>query len=131
MSFLAILKENFILNLIYWHFFEMPKNITKAFLNFLWFNLYHYSVPFNLKTFFSYWKGFKGDYGRGFDLYRFFEAFSTNIISRMIGAILRFFIILFALILEFFIFLGFILTIFIWLILPLIIFFIFYLAFKI
>jgi len=125
------LKENFILNLIYWHFFEMPKNIARAFSNFLWFNLYHYSVPFNFKTLFSYWKGLKGDYGRGFDLHRYFEAFSTNIISRVLGAILRAFIIFFALILEFFIFLGFILAIFIWLILPLIIFFIFYLAFKI
>ncbi|MGC9031172.1 MAG: hypothetical protein ACP5H7_00100 [Minisyncoccia bacterium] len=124
------LKNNLFFQLIYWHFFVMPRNIIKAFFNFFWFNLYHYSVSQNIKTYFSYWKNFKGDYGRGLNLNRYFEAFSTNIISRVIGAILRTFIILFAFILEIFIFLGLIITLFIWLFLPLFIFLLIYIAIK-
>jgi len=101
-----------------WQFFDMPKAILKAWKNFLLFNLNYFSVPILLKTFFSHWRRYHYPYGRVFEAWRNIETFVFNIMSRIIGAILRTFFIILGLIVEIFIvligtviFLG-------WLVLP-------------
>lgn len=81
--------QNLILQYLEWHFIDTPKAILKGWKNFLVFNIRYFSIPLLLKTFFSYWRRFRGSYGRGFDLKVYFEAFSFNIISRVIGAVMR------------------------------------------
>ena len=115
---------------ISWQFFDVPKNILKAWKNFLNFGLYYFSIPLLIKTFFSPWRRYKWSYGKGFDIGKYFEAFVSNLISRILGAILRFFLIIIGLLFEtfiifagFFVFLG-------WLILPIILFFGLYEGFK-
>jgi hypothetical protein len=76
-----------------WHFLDRPKSILRGWGNCLKFNLNYWSVPVLLKTFFSPWRRYQYSYGKGFDLKRYAEAFSFNMISRVIGAIMRSFLV--------------------------------------
>ncbi|PIP32078.1 hypothetical protein COX24_00180 [bacterium (Candidatus Gribaldobacteria) CG23_combo_of_CG06-09_8_20_14_all_37_87_8] len=101
-----------------WHYIDAFKGLAKAWGNFLWFNLEHFSVKGLLKSLFSYWRGDKSSYGRGFDPRVFLTSFLFNLISRILGAIMRTTVILFALTLEGIIFgLG-VVILLIWLLLP-------------
>ncbi|MDP2951029.1 MAG: hypothetical protein Q8N55_01450, partial [bacterium] len=83
-----------------WHYIDAFKGLAKAWGNFLWFNLEHFSVKGLLGSLFSHWRGDKSSYGRGFDLKVFLTSLLFNLISRILGAIMRTIVILFALILE-------------------------------
>ena len=114
-----------------WQFFEMPQNVLRTWRNFLLFNLNYFSIPLLLRTFFSPWRRYKWSYGKGFDFAKYVEVFFSNFISRVIGAILRTFLIMSGLIIEIFIiFIGaFILLA--WLILPMLLIFGIYYGCKI
>lgn len=114
------MSENIIFQWLQWQFFEVPAKLLKAWRNFLVFNFDYFSVSTLLKTFFSPWRKYQYSYGRGFDIKRYFEALTFNLISRFFGAVFRTFFIILGTILEVFIFsIG--LVIFLgWLLLPLI-----------
>ena len=103
---------------ISWQFFDVSKNILKAWKNYLKFYWNYFSILLLIKTFFSPWHRYKWSYGKGFDIGKYFEAFVSNLISRILGAILRFFLIIIGLLFEIFIiFAG--ISIFLgWLVLP-------------
>jgi len=82
------------------------------------FNLNYFSITLLLKTFFSPWRRYSWSYGKGFDLGKFFETFFSNLISRILGALMRLFLIIFGIIAEIFIFVIGIIVIFGWIILP-------------
>ena len=111
-------KQSIIIQYLIWHFFDVPKEIVKAWKNYLVFNLRYFSIFLLLKTFFSHWRKYKWSYGRGLDLKRYFEAFFSNLISRTLGAIIRSFLILLSLIIEIFIFQAGIIVLLFWLGLP-------------
>lgn len=67
------------------------------------FGLQYFSVSFLLKTFFAPWRKYQWSYREGFDLQRFAETLATNIISRVLGAIVRAVFIMLGLLAEFFI----------------------------
>jgi len=115
---LAILRKNIFFLWLEWQFFEMPLNILKAWMNFLKFNLNYFSIPALIKTFFSPWRRYKMSYGKKIDPGRYFEAFTFNLMSRTIGAILRLFFILAGFLIEIIILLAGIVIFFSWLILP-------------
>ena len=103
---------------IVWQFFDMPKAILKTWQTFLWFNLNYFSVPILLKTFFSHWRRYYYSYGKRWDPKRYFEAFVFNMMSRIIGAILRTVFIIISLLLEVLIVLAGIIIFLGWLLLP-------------
>lgn len=112
------LKQNILFQWLSWHFFEASRGILKAWRNFLKFNLNYFSIPLLLKTLFSPWRRYRISYGKGFDIGRYFEAFFSNLIFRILGAIMRIFLIIIGLILEIFIILAGA-TVFIgWIVLP-------------
>ena len=110
--------QNIFFQYLSWQFFEMPANILKAWRNFLLFNLNYFSITLLLRTFFSPWRRYRWSYGRGFDIGRYFEVLFSNLISRVLGAIMRFFLIIIGLLVEIFIIFSGILIFFGWLILP-------------
>ncbi len=112
-------RQNILVQWISWQFFEAPRNILGAWRNFLFFGINYFSILLLLKTFFSYWRGYRWSYGRGLDLQRYFWTFSSNLISRIIGAITRSILIIIGVLAEvFIIFAGLIIFLF-WLFLPL------------
>ena len=125
-----ISKKNIIFSWLFWYLKEVPKNILKAFKNFLKFCSNYFSIFLLLKSYFSYWRKYKWSYGKSFNIGKYIEVFFSNLLSRILGAIIRtFFIILgilveiFIIILGGFIFLG-------WYLLPILLIGGFFLGFK-
>lgn len=85
-------------------FVDAPREILKAWKNFLVFNMKYFSIPSLTKTLFSYWKNYQWQYPRGFDLGEYLGAVSGNIISRILGALMRISLIVAGLLAEVFIF---------------------------
>lgn len=110
--------KNIVIQYLIWHFYEMSVNILKGWRNFLVFNLNYFSIPLLLKTLFSHWRRYRYSYGRGFDFKRYAEVFSFNMISRVIGAIMRSFLIIIGLLVEIFILLCGAIIFLGWLVLP-------------
>ncbi len=111
-------RQNIIVQWVSWQFFDVPKEILKAWKNFLKFNLNYFSVPLLLKTLFSPWRRIKAYHGKGFDIGRYLGAFFSNLIFRILGAIVRSFVIVIGLLVEVFIIFAGITIFFGWLILP-------------
>lgn len=110
---MSAISRNIVWQYLEWHFYNQPKAILKAWKNFLLFNLNYFSVFPLIKTFFSPLHQYKWFYPRGLDIPKYLETFFSNIISRVLGAILRTFLILagiffgiLILIIGFFIFFG-------------------------
>ena len=123
--------SNIIFQYLQWHFIGQPKAILRAWKNFLLFNLNYWSIPLLLKTLFSPWRKYRYSYGKGFDIKRFFEALSFNIISRAMGVIMRSILIFIGIITEIFIiFIGIIIFLG-WLILPILLILGIYYGFRI
>ena len=109
---------NVFLQGLIWQFWDVPKAILKAWKTFLWFNLNYFSVPILLKSFFSHWRRYHYPYGRAFEFWKNIETFVFNMMSRIIGAILRTFFIILGLIIEIFIILIGLIIFLGWLVLP-------------
>jgi len=112
------MSQNILFLYLEWQFLDVPKDILRGWKNCLRFNLNHWSVSLLFKTLFSYWRRYQYSYGRGFNLGRYFEAFSFNMISRILGAIMRSVLIIIGLLTEIFVVLVGIIVFLGWLILP-------------
>lgn len=104
-----------------WHYTEGIKTYLNNWISYLdWIN--HYFSPLLLiRTLFSPWKRLViVDKRPGFDIGRFFETLTFNIISRTIGAIVRFTLLWVGIILIIISFFGGLLGIIIWLFVPIV-----------
>ncbi len=95
--------NNIVFQIITWQFFDVPWGILKGWKTFLLFNLNYFSVPTLIKTYLSPWRRYGSHYGNPFDFWQNFEVLIFNLMSRIIGAIMRTFFIILGLISEFFI----------------------------
>jgi len=103
-----------------WHFKDTPKELLKAWKNYLRFYLEYFSLPALLKTYFSHWHRYRFSYGKGFNPALWAEAFVGNMMSRIVGMILKTFILVFGIIFEVFVFFAGLIMIFAWFLLPII-----------
>lgn len=117
------MSRNIFIKYLAWHFLDTPKGILRAWQNCLKFNLNHWSVPLLLRTWFSPWRRHQYSYGKGFSFSKYFEVFSFNAISRVIGAIMRSVLIILGLLMEAAVVLAGALVMIFWLVLPFILFF--------
>ncbi len=114
-------KHNIFFKWLFWHFVEATKAILQGWKNFLKFNLSYFSIGLLLKSLFSPWRADKASYGRGFDLKVYFDTFLGNMISRILGAIIRFVVIVAGLAFEVVIFLAGLFVLLFWICLPIIV----------
>lgn len=77
------------LEYVVWHFAQMPLEIAKAWRNILLFNLEYFSLPLLLKTIVAPWRKIQWSAGKGFSIARLLEALASNLISRILGAVIR------------------------------------------
>lgn len=117
----GIIGQNIVLLWLYWRFIEAPKQIFKGWKNILVFNWNYFSVSLLFKTLFSYWHQYRWHYPRGFDVGKYLEVFFSNMISRVMGAIVRIFMILFGIIVQLIILIIGIAILAVWLTMPLLI----------
>lgn len=111
-------KRNMLGALVIWHFSTAAKGLSLAWRNFLAFNLKYFPIRELFRTLFSHWKRSSDPYSRGLDIGGWARAFLGNIISRVIGAVIRTAIIIIGLIVEVFIFFAGLFVILVWICLP-------------
>jgi hypothetical protein len=104
-----------------WFLAEVPFAIAEAGKNLMVWCWRFFSVGFFLPRLFSPWHKDITSYGRGFDFKAWGHAFTWNLISRFIGAILRLFLICIGLILEIIFFIFTVMAVVFWCGLPVII----------
>jgi len=110
--------QNILFQYLTWHYVDQVRAISRAWKNFLRFNLNYFSISLLFKTLFFPWRRYQWSYGRGFDIGRFFQVLFSNLTSRVIGATIRFFLILIGVAAEIFIVLAGIIVFLGWLLLP-------------
>jgi hypothetical protein len=72
-----------------WHFISAPVAIVEGWKNILWFNLNYFSVVLLAYTLFAPWKGITWKRKRAFTVGDYMFTFASNLISRIIGAVVR------------------------------------------
>jgi hypothetical protein len=110
--------QNIFIQWLVFQFVDVPREILKAWRNYLLFNLKYFSIKLLIKTFFSYWRNYKWNYPRGFDAGEYLGALAGNFISRILGAAMRSVLIIIGLVLEVFIFFAGATVFLGWLVLP-------------
>lgn len=111
-------QQNILSNWLFWHFYEVPKSLFFSWKNFLSFGLDFFSVHILILTLFSHWRRYKWTYPKGFSPRGYFEAFISNIFSRIIGAIVRFFLIIAGIAAEILILLVGAIVVLFWIVMP-------------
>lgn len=114
---------------LFWHYTEGRKSFLGIWRNYLEYFWHYYSVGLLARTLFSYWHRDIAFRGPGFDIREFFQTLAFNVISRIIGAIVRSLTIIFALLVELTALAIGVVLFFIWLIYPLFVFFLLFLGF--
>jgi len=101
-----------------WYFIDMSLSLLKLWKDFLVFNLSYFSIPTLLASLFSHWHRYYSPYSNAFDLWKNLESFVFNMMSRIIGAMLRIILIIIGLILEGLIIIAGAMMLIIWIALP-------------
>jgi len=114
-------RENIFITWLLWQFYEMPKFLLRVWNNYFMFASNYFSFTLLLKTFFAPWRRYKWRYPRGFDIGEFFSTLISNSFSRILGALMRTFLIIAGLFLQIFVALAGLIIFVGWLLLPLII----------
>ena len=112
------MSQNLSAQYFIWHFFDVPKELGKVWKNYLRSYFNFFSTGSLLKTLFAPWHGMLWSYGRGFSATRYLETMISNGFSRIIGSMIRIFLIIFGLVAEIFVFFLGAIIFFGWLLLP-------------
>lgn len=96
----------------------MPQDLAKGWKNILLFGLEYFSLPLLLKTLFSPWRRIQWSSGKGFSIGNFVQTAISNLISRILGALVRSFLIAAGIVAEGVLFIGAFLSLAAWFLLP-------------
>ncbi|MBI4050789.1 MAG: hypothetical protein HY396_02325 [Candidatus Doudnabacteria bacterium] len=114
------MNQNLAVTFLHWFVIRAPLEILRIGENFWIFGWQFFSVGFFIPRFFAPWHRDITPYGRGFDLKRILRALLWNLISRLIGAVLRLFVMLSGLAFELFVMLATMLAFVFWFLSPII-----------
>ena len=112
-----------ILGYLKWHYSKAISSLTNIWKNFLYFISEFFSIKLLFQNFFDPWKRMSDGYPKSFDLKKYFFAFITNVIVRVVGMIMRSALIIISLICYIFSILLLPIVLVCWLLLPFIIIF--------
>ncbi len=110
--------QNIFFQYIVWQFWESPKAVLKGWGNFIKFGENYFSIWLLLSTLFSPWRRNRWFYPKSFSFGAYAGVFFSNLVSRILGLILRTFLIIIGLLFEIFIILAGIIVFLGWLALP-------------
>lgn len=112
-----------------WHYSKALYSLTNVWKNFFIFISDFFSINLLLKNFFAPWKRMAENYPKIFELKKYIFTFIANTIVRIVGIIMRTFLILLSLICFLLLFFLYPFCLIIWLFLPLIVIFLIILGF--
>jgi hypothetical protein len=88
---------------VLWQFYEMPKFLLEVWKNYFIFASNLFSLTLLLNTFFAPWRKYSWSYPKSFDLKEFLNTLVGNLISRILGAIMRTVLIIIGIFFQFFV----------------------------
>jgi len=94
---------NILIKYLYWQLILTPKKVLTITRNYLAFGLEFFSIRGTIRSLFSPWRRYMWDYGRGFDPGKWLEVLFSNIITRVIGFVMRLFLIILFVVYEVFV----------------------------
>lgn len=94
------MNQSLFLIFVSWFFAKAPREILEIGKNFLLWGWHFFSIGYFLPRLLSPWHRDITSYGRGFNLERFLHVWGWNLISRVIGAALRLFVMAVGLLVE-------------------------------
>ena len=107
---------------IHWHYTKAFSAMYAIWFNFVWFVEYFFSITPLLKSLFSPWKRVVAHSSNKWDFEDLASAILANVMSRIIGAIVRLSVIVFGLFVEVFLFFSIIPLYILWACAPLLLF---------
>ncbi len=111
-----------------WHYGAAFRSIIAIWTNLMWFAVHFFSIPMLLRTLFSPWRRVQEQYQIRNGLQRFFEALVVNVMTRIIGMLMRLTIILCGLIILSVLFFGIVVFLIFWVLAPIAIVYIMFLG---
>ena len=103
---------------IFWHYSSALLDFFRIAGNMYWFLWHFFSVPETLRTFFEPWERIREKYYKGLDIEAMASAFVANTLMRILGVIMRTFLLFFAFISFIVLSVVVVVSFFIWLIMP-------------
>ena len=110
-----------ILGYLKWHYGQAISALWNTWKNFLFFVYEFFSIRLLFKNFFDSWKRMTDSYPKSFKLKEYFFIFTTNMITRVVGMVMRTFLIIIGLTCYILLALAFPFALIVWLLLPFII----------
>ena len=83
-----------------WHYTQAPSLLFKLWMNLLWYLGHAFSISALSRSLFSPWKRIVAQHTKRWDLEDYASAVLANFVSRIIGGLMRFFLILVGLTLQ-------------------------------
>lgn len=108
----------FPISYLFWHYSKALKNIFGIFSNFFWSIYNFFSISLLLKTFFTPWHRLDVERTKKNSFEDFIGTIIVNTLMRLVGMMIRFFIIIFYIIATLFLFVFEIIFFIAWLLLP-------------
>ncbi len=114
------LAQIFVMDFLPWVLVEEPRNILRAYREYASAFLDILSIPFLLRTLVSPWKGITEEMPSIVAWDKFLQAFFVNLVTRMIGMVIRLLAIILSLVMQMLLFALFLVLFVGWFIFPLI-----------
>lgn len=103
-----------------WHYTQGVIDLVNNIINVVWFVYHFFSIPLLLRTFFVPFHRLQESAVKGFNIEQWAEAFLITTLMRLVGALLRTFLIILGVVFLLLVFVGGSVLLFVWLTMPLI-----------
>lgn len=110
---------------IVWHYTKAYGEILRLSRDFVWFLFHLFSVSDLSKTLFYPWQRLGEQYKKGFNISAWFSSFVVNVIMRLVGFVVKLFVILIGVSLSIIVILLTLITLVFWTFVPLLLVFLF------
>lgn len=112
--------QNIFKEWFFWYFYEMPKFLLEVWKNYFLFGLNYFSVLILLKSLFAPWRRYRWIYPKGINVVEFFNTLISNIVSRILGFLMRIILILAGISFQIFVIFAGLVIFLSWVLIPLI-----------
>jgi len=119
----SVEKQSIFILWFLWQFYEMPKFLFGVWNSYFIFASNLFSLPLLLKTLFSPWRKYNWAYPKTFDIGGFLSTLISNIVSRILGVMMRIVLIIVGILFQIFVAISGLVIFLGWLLIPFIIVF--------
>lgn len=109
----------FIFDYLVWHYSRAFRDVSSFWMNIAWFVTHFFSMPLLFRTLLSPWKRVRTEHTQ-YGLEDYAETILFNIMSRVVGALIRSVLLVFGLSTLTLVLTGYVLSLFVWIFLPVI-----------